>query len=217
MKKNISRATIDRLPLYYRMLKSFQEKGEQTISSEELSRPLKITPEQIRKDLTTFGNFGRKGVGYDIDELINKISQILGLQHHWHLAIIGVGHLGAALANYKNFSELGFKIVALIDTDERIIGSEINEVKIYDYKNLKSLVHRKQIDIGVITVPANSAQAVADSLVEANIRGIWNFAPVKLEVPENIPLINEDLSIGMCSLSYQLAKLEDSRSGYKIF
>ena len=126
MKKIIPQATIDRLPLYFRTLKLAEESGIQIISSEDLGQRLDIKPEQIRKDLASFGQFGKKGVGYYVGELNTRIQGILGLDNHWRLAIVGVGHLGAALANYANFVALGFEVAALFDTDERIIGSEIN-------------------------------------------------------------------------------------------
>lgn len=206
MKKNISKATLDRMPLYYRILRTAEENGVRVISSQELGKILNITPEQIRKDLTNFGQFGKKGIGYYVSDLKNKIENILGLQYHWRVAIVGAGHLGSALANYKNFPSTGFQIVALFDTDERIIGSEINSVKIYDFKKINSVATRKLIDIGVITVPEIHAQEVADALVSAGVLGIWNFAPTKLEVPKQITLVNEDLSIGLTSLSFHLTQ-----------
>ncbi|MBQ9441958.1 MAG: redox-sensing transcriptional repressor Rex [Selenomonadaceae bacterium] len=206
MEKKISQATLNRLPIYYRILCTAAESGIEIISSHELGKILNITPEQIRKDLTSFGNFGKKGIGYEVNDLKNKIENILGLQYHWRLGIVGAGHLGAALANYKNFPSLGFQIVALFDVDERIIGSEINGVKIYDFKKINSVATRKLVDIGVIAVSDIHAQKVADALVKAGVLGIWNFAPIKLNVPPQITLVNEDLSIGLTSLSYHLAQ-----------
>ena len=206
MEKNISQATLERMPLYYRTLCAAEEKGVAIISSQELGKILNITPEKIRKDLTLFGQFGKKGIGYYVGDLKNKIENILGLQYHWRLGIVGAGHLGSALANYKNFPSMGFQIVALFDTDERIIGAEINGVKVYDIKKINSVATRKLIDIGVITVPDTQAQDVANKLVEAGVLGIWNFAPIKLEVPPQITLVNEDLSIGLTSLSYHLTQ-----------
>ena len=205
MKKTISQATIDRLPLYFRTLRLVEEEM-QIISSDELGRRLDITPEQIRKDLATFGQFGRKGIGYDVRELKNKIENILGLQNKWRLAIVGVGHLGGALANYENFSSLGFSVVALFDNDEKIIGTEVNGMKINDISEMKKIVAAQSVDIGVITVPADEAQNVADSLIAAGVKGIWNFAPTKLNVPPIIPLVNEDLSVGLSALSYHMSQ-----------
>lgn len=205
MKKTISQATIDRLPLYFRTLRLVEEEM-QIISSDELGRRLDITPEQIRKDLATFGQFGRKGIGYDVRELKNKIENILGLQNKWRLAIVGVGHLGGALANYENFSSLGFSVVALFDNDEKIIGTEVNGMKINDISEMKKIVAAQSVDIGVITVPADEAQGVAEKLIAAGVKGIWNFAPTKLNVPPIIPLVNEDLSVGLSALSYHMSQ-----------
>ena len=207
MKKIISQATIDRLPLYFRTLRLAAESEDlPIISSEELGRRLDITPEQIRKDLATFGQFGRKGIGYDVCELKNKISNILGLQNHWRLAIVGIGHLGGALANYTNFASLGFSVVALFDRNKRVIGTEINGIEINDASNMKKIIAEQSVDIGVITVPANEAQNVADLLISAGVKGIWNFAPIKLSVTTTIPLVNEDLSVGLSALSYHMAQ-----------
>ena len=206
MKKIISQATIDRLPLYFRTLCSVDEEEISIISSEELGRRLDITPEQIRKDLATFGQFGRKGIGYDVRELKEKISNILGLHNHWRLAIVGVGHLGGALANYVNFASLGFSVVALFDKDRKIVGTKVNGIEVNAASAMKRIIKSKSVDIGVITVPAGVAQEVADKLVAAGIKGIWNFAPIKLNVPETIPLINEDLSIGLSALSYHMSQ-----------
>ncbi len=205
MKQTISKATIERLALYFRMLKSLQENGVQIISSEEMGRKLDITPVQIRKDLALFGQFGMKGIGYYTSELVNQIGNILGLNNRWNMAIVGVGHLGGALANYKNFPALGFNLVALFDKDIRIIGAEVHGIKISDIKNLKSIVTKRKIQIGVITVPATEAQDVANQLVEAGVKGIWNFAPTKIIVPPELQIVNEDLSISLSTLSYYIS------------
>jgi len=206
LKKIISQATIDRLPLYFRTLQLVEEEKTSIISSDELGKRLDITPEQIRKDLATFGQFGRKGIGYDVHELKNKISNILGLHNKWRLAIVGVGHLGGALANYVNFASLGFSVVALFDKDKKIIGSEVNGIKVNAVSAMKKIIAKRAVDIGVITVPATEAQEVADKLIKAGVKGIWNFAPVKLNVPSEIPLVNEDLSIGLSALSYHMSQ-----------
>ncbi len=206
MKKIISQATIDRLPLYFRTLRLVEDEEMQIISSEELGRRLDITPEQIRKDLATFGQFGRKGIGYDVHTLKNNIGNILGLQNKWRLAIVGVGHLGGALANYVNFAPMGFSVVALLDINEKIVGNVINGVEIDDSSRMNEVILKKSVDIGVITVPASEAQGVAEQLIAAGVKGIWNFAPIKLNVPPDIPLVNEDLSVGLSALSYHMSQ-----------
>lgn len=202
--QTISKATIDRLPLYYRTLRLAQDDGMDIISSDELGRRLELTPEQIRKDLALFGQFGKKGVGYYVNELKFNVGKILGLDNHWNIAIVGIGHLGVALANYQNFIALGFNLVALFDNDPNIIGKTVNHVKVKSINELQSCAKNLKIDIGVIAVPAQFAQQVADKLVKANIKGIWNFAPVKMRVPEDVKIVNEDLSVGLSRLSYYI-------------
>lgn len=202
--QTISKATIDRLPLYYRTLRLAQDDGMDIISSDELGRRLELTPDQIRKDLALFGQFGKKGVGYYVNELKFNVGKILGLDNHWNIAIVGIGHLGVALANYQNFIALGFNLVALFDNDPNIIGKTVNHVKVKSIDELQSCAKNLKIDIGVIAVPAQFAQQVADKLVKANIKGIWNFAPVKMRVPEDVKIVNEDLSVGLSRLSYYI-------------
>ena len=202
----ISGATIDRLPLYFRTLRLVQDEGRDIISSDELGRRLGITPEQIRKDLASFGQFGKKGVGYYVNELKRNVGNILDLDNHWNIAVVGIGHLGAALANYQNFLALGFNLVALFDQDPHVIGMVVNHVKVEDSRRIKEIVRERQIHIGIIAVPAAFAQSVADELVEAGVKGIWNFAPIKMQVPETMHIVNEDLSIGLSSLSYYLTR-----------
>ncbi|MDR7867212.1 MAG: redox-sensing transcriptional repressor Rex [Sporomusaceae bacterium] len=202
----ISKATIDRLPLYFRTLRLIQQEGTEIISSEELGRRIGVTPEQIRKDLASFGEFGKKGVGYFVRELIRNIGEILGLHRNWNIAIVGVGHLGWALANYRNFASLGFNLAAVFDVDPAKIGQLIGGVEIFSLDRLEEVARERNIHIGVITVPAESAQAVADKLVAAGVRGIWNFAPIKLNVAENVRLVSEDLSVGLSSISYYLSR-----------
>ncbi len=202
----ISKATIDRLPLYFRTLRLIQQEGTEIISSEELGRRIGVTPEQIRKDLASFGEFGKKGVGYFVRELIRNIGEILGLHRNWNIAIVGVGHLGWALANYRNFASLGFNLAAVFDVDPAKIGQLIGGVEIFSLDRLEEVARERNIHIGVITVPAESAQAVADKLVAAGVRGIWNFAPIKLNVADNVRLVSEDLSVGLSSISYYLSR-----------
>ena len=202
----ISKATIDRLPLYFRTLRLVQDEGIDVISSDELGRRLGITPEQIRKDLASFGQFGKKGVGYYVNELKHNVGGILGLDNHWNIAVIGIGHLGAALANYQNFVSLGFNLVALFDQDPKVIGTVQNHVKVEDVRELAQIVRERHVDIGIIAVPAAFAQEVADRLVAAGVKGIWNFAPIKMQVPDSMHIVNEDLSIGLSRLSYYITR-----------
>ena len=202
----ISKVIIDRLPLYFRTLRMSRDEGMQIISSEELGQRLGISPEQIRKDLASFGQFGKKGVGYYIVELISNIGGILGLDHNWHIAVIGLGHLGWALAHYRKFDSLGFKLVAMFEVDPNKIGQCINGIQVSHIDYLKEVMQEQTIHIGIIAVPESEAQEVADKLVAAGVRGIWNFAPRKINVPDTVRIINEDLSVGLSSLSFHLAR-----------
>lgn len=202
--KNFPRATIARLPLYYKALRFLDNEDVVTTSAMELAKILNITPETLRKDLNYFGHFGIKGAGYDVLYLKNKIENILGLQNFWRLAIIGVGNLGAALANYEKITEWNFIIAALFDIDENKIGEEINGVRIYDFNKFVPISRRKLIDIGVIAVPDTAAQNVADTFVEAGIKGIWNFTAAKIEVPQGFTVIDENLMAGLGTLSFYL-------------
>ena len=186
----ISKATIDRLPLYFRTLRLLQDEGRDIISSDELGRRL-----------------GIKGVGYYVNELKRNIGGILGLDNHWNIAIVGIGHLGVALANYQNFVTLGFNLVALFDQDPNVIGRTVNHVKVEDVRRLKAIVKERNIQIGIIAVPAAFAQGVADLLVDAGVKGIWNFAPIKMKVPETMHIVNEDLSVGLSTLSYHITRM----------
>lgn len=210
---SISKATVDRLPRYYRCLRLLSDEGIDIASSEELGRRLAINPEQIRKDLAAFGQFGKKGVGYYVAELKENIGGILGLDRHWSAAIVGMGHLGAALANYQGIARLGFRIAALFDADPVVIGTRLGTRRVEDVVHLGEIVAERRIEIGVIAVPAAHAQETADRLVAAGIRGIWNFAPIKLSVPESIPFVSEDLSVGLSSLSYYLTHNGSENNG----
>ncbi|MBP2639756.1 MAG: redox-sensing transcriptional repressor Rex [Firmicutes bacterium] len=208
MKDNIviSKATIDRLPLYFRTLKQVEEEGVIIISSEELGRRIGITPEQIRKDFASFGEFGKKGVGYFVRELLRNVGEILGLHRNWNIAIVGVGHLGWALANYINFEGLGCNLQAIFDIAPHIVGRQIKDIVVDHFDNLEAVIKERHIHIGVITVPNSQAQAVVDRLTAAGIKGIWNFATIKVHVPEGTCLVNEDLSMGLSSVSYYLTR-----------
>lgn len=202
----ISKATIDRLPLYFRTLRLAQEEGAAIISSEELGKRLGITPEQIRKDLASFGQFGKKGVGYFVGELKRNVGEILGLNNHWNLAVVGIGHLGAALANYQNFISLGFQMQALFDNNPAVVGQVIGGHTVEDIAALEAVVKARDVHIGIVAVPAAAAQEIADRLVRAGVKGIWNFAPIKISVPDSMHIINEDLSVGLSSLSYHITR-----------
>jgi len=203
-KKHVPKATLERLSLYYKTLQNLDNEEVVTTSAIELAEILDIKPEKIRKDLSMVGKFGMKGLGYDVIHLKTNIANILGLQNYWRLAIIGVGNLGAALANYEKISDWGFVIAALFDIDENKIGEEINGVRVYDFKKFASISRRKLIDIGVIAVPDDAAQEVANTLIEAGVKGIWNFTAVQIDAPKNVKVVDENLMTGLSALSFYL-------------
>ena len=204
-KTMISKATVDRLPVYFRTLQQLKDTGIEVISSEELGRRIGFSPEQIRKDFAMFGEFGKKGVGYYVEYLISKINDILGLNRIWNTCIVGYGHLGNALAHHQNFSNLGFKLQAVFDADEVKIGQKVQEdVEIFSTHKIEEIIREKQIEIGIISVPAANAQQVADLLTQAGVKGIWNFSPTRIEIPSHVVMISEDLSIGLSTLSYYI-------------
>jgi len=195
------RSSIFRLSLYYRVLK---EKVNESISSSELAELAGVNASQVRKDLSQFGQFGIRGKGYKGDELRRHLQGILGLDRKWCIALIGVGNLGFALLNYSGFRKDGFKFCAAFDNSLAKIGKTWGGVKIHDISELNETIHKKDIKIGIITVPAREAPKIADMLVEAGIKGILNFAPVKIDVPKDVKLVNVDLSIQLEGLSYYL-------------
>ena len=182
--------SITRLAIYLRLLEDYlrARDAKSTINSEELARFLNMNPHQIRKDLSYFGKFGERGVGYRIDELKEGISRILGLDKKWNLCLCGLGNLGYALFAYKGFRELGFNIKAIFDSDEKKIGRRLSGIKIYSPKNIQKIIKEMKIDIAIITAPTAAAQYLTDRLVKAGIRAILNFAPLKLNVPERVRL-----------------------------
>lgn len=203
--KKISESTIHRLSIYYRALVILENENYKTISSKELARREKLTPAQVRKDLSFFGSFGTRGLGYPVVELRLRIAEIMGLNRLWDVALIGVGNIGSALVSYKEFSKQGFNIKLIFDNDQRKIGSNHKGIKVSDMKNLKQLLSQEKIDIAIIAVPAHVAQLVADEVVEAGITAILNFAPINLRLPENVILRNQNMCIELEHLSFALA------------
>lgn len=200
----ISEAVVRRLPVYLRYLEQLKERSIRTVSSLELGNQLDMNPAQIRKDLAYFGEFGRKGIGYEVLYLVDKIKQILKLDHELSVVLVGTGHLGIALSNYNNYKRDKLTIVALFDADPNKVNTEIGTLRIQPLHELKETVSRLQIKMGIITVPAHSAQEVADALVEAGIKAILNFAPIKLRVPPKVIVRTSDLTMELQALAYYM-------------
>lgn len=202
--RRISESTVRRLSVYYRVLSGLEKEGAATVSSRELAQRERLTPAQVRKDLSFFGSFGTRGLGYPVKELREKIAKILGLNRNWSVAVVGAGNIGSALVSYKEFQKQGFLIKQIFDNDLRKIGSNHKGIVVSDVKNLKEELKAQNIDIVVIAVPGAAAQGVVDEAVSAGVRAILNFAPVSLKVPANISLRNENMSMELEQLSYFL-------------
>ncbi len=202
----IPKTTIQRLPLYYRCLQKLAASDEEVVSSKNLGETLGIPPTQVRKDLSYYGEFGRRGVGYEVSSLIKDLERILGLDTTWKIALVGAGNLGRALVNYEGFRRIGLEIVKVFDADLGKIGHRVEGLEVRGVNDFERVVREAQIEIGVIAVPASSAQEVADRMIESGITVIWNFAPVRVRVPEEVVIRNEDLSVGLISLVYQLIR-----------
>lgn len=201
-KKNVSMAVIKRLPKYHRYLKELMRNDVDRISSKELGEKIGFTASQIRQDLNNFGDFGQQGYGYNVKDLYKQISLILGLDKDYTGVIIGAGNLGQAIANYNRFSELGLSIDCIFDANPKLVGMRIRDIEIKDIDTLSEFLQENSIDIGIICVPRINAQKVSDMLVKGGIKGIWNFAPVDLVVPDDVKVENVHLSESLLTLVY---------------
>ena len=202
--KRISESTIHRLSLYYRALSLLEKDNYETVSSKELAKREKLTPAQVRKDLSFFGSFGTRGLGYPVQELKIKIASILGIDRSWRVALIGIGNIGSALVSYKEFQKQGFQIVKLFDNDQRKIGSNHKGIVVSDVKNLQSELKEAKIEMVILAVPATVAQYIVDDVVRAGVKSIFNFAPLNLKVPEDVYLRNENMAMELEYLSFAM-------------
>lgn len=202
----IPQVSIYRLAIYLREVGKLEREGRQYISSQELGRLVGIDPAQLRKDLSYFGQFGEVGKGYHISKLCTNLKRILKLyRRNWKVALAGVGNLGSALISYRGFQEMGFIIVVAFDKDPKKVGREISGIRVYHVDQMEGLIRRFKVRIGIIAVPADAAQGVADIMVRAGVKSILNFAPVKLNVPERVILRNVDLSTELMSIPYYIS------------
>jgi redox-sensing transcriptional repressor len=199
-------ATVTRLSSFYRVLQEFERDGIETISSKGLAERCAVNPAQVRKDLSIFGNFGRRGLGYNVRQLRGELGGILGLGRTWCVALVGAGNLGHALFAYKGFQLQGFAILHVFDVDAGKVGQVWGQVRIQHLSELKQVAAREPIDIAIVAVPAAAAHEVTAAVVAAGIRGILNFTPGQITTPDTVAVRNVDLSIAMESLSYALVK-----------
>lgn len=203
-KTMISMAVIRRMPKYRRYLSELLNNDIDRISSKELSEKMGFTASQIRQDLNCFGDFGQQGYGYNVRELYNEINKILGLTATYTTIIVGAGNIGQAVANYSSFIKLGFILKGIFDKNPKLAGLKIRDVEIQDVDNLGSFLANNKIDIGILCIPREQAQSVADVLTGSGIKAIWNFAPVDLNVPSDVVGENVHLSESILTLSYRL-------------
>lgn len=206
--RKVSESTVARLSLYLRLLNELKAEGVLTLSSEELARRGGTTAAQVRKDLSLFGTFGKRGLGYSVPELIKAIRSILGLERRWRVALVGAGRIGLALLGYEDFRTQGFHIEAVFDRDPAKVGQIRHGLAIRSDAELESALSNEGIDIVIVAVPAEAAQAVVGRVVAAGIRGILNFAPVKLHVPPGVALKNVNMTVELEALSYTLASAQ---------
>ncbi|MDQ0875169.1 redox-sensing transcriptional repressor [Paenibacillus sp. V4I3] len=202
--QKISEAVVRRLPIYLRFLNELAMKNVSTVSSQDLGQKLDLNPAQIRKDLAYFGEFGKKGIGYDIAYLIEKIRQILKLDRHIQVALVGAGNLGRALCNYNTYLRNDMKIVAVFDALPSKAGESINNLIVQPMHEMKNVLSELGVRIGIITVPANEAQIVANQFIECGIEAILNFAPVIIRVPPEVRVHHADFTTELQSLAYYL-------------
>jgi len=201
----IPEATVQRLSIYSRHLAQLISEGVVTVSSGEIARGVGVSSAQVRKDLAYFGEFGTRGVGYNVQELYSHVMRILGLNHSWNVMIVGAGKLGSALAVYKGFEDRGFKVRSVLDVSEKRIGQKLGDLVVEHLDVLEDRVARESIDIGIVTVPAAAAQEVTDKLIRAGVKAILNFSPRVLKVPDFVVLRNVDLSVNLEVLSFNLS------------
>jgi redox-sensing transcriptional repressor len=198
----VPQAVVNRLSLYLRELQHLVRDGNETASSTQIGKLLGFTDAQVRKDLAYFGPFGYPGVGYRCQELIDAIKKILGTNLEWPVVLIGAGNLGRALLGYRGFGNQGFRVVAAFDGDPKKVGSKIDGIDVLPLEELKQTIQLQKIRIAILAVPSPSAQAVAETLVEAGISGILNFAPVTLTVSKEVHVVGVDLAIELEQLAY---------------
>ncbi|HTI62178.1 MAG TPA: redox-sensing transcriptional repressor Rex [Gemmatimonadaceae bacterium] len=206
--KRIADSTVRRLSAYLRFLEDFEHRGLTTISSEELARRGGTTSAQVRKDLSFFGSFGKRGLGYSVPELAGRLREILGLGREWRVIIVGAGKIGAALAQYRGFRQRGFNILAAYDINAEKIGRRLEGIQVRDIGQLERDIQREHPDIVVLTVPAEEAQSLVDRVVRAGVKAILNFAPTQLHAPSDVSIKTVNMAMELEGLSFALTNRE---------
>jgi redox-sensing transcriptional repressor len=203
--RKVAESTVRRLSLYLRFLEEFEEQGIDTVSSGALASRGGTTSAQVRKDLSFFGSFGKRGLGYPVPELAERMRGILGLKRRYRVGMIGAGKIGSALVQYRGFKQRGFDIVAIFDSDPSKIGRQWNGLTVQDISGLEKELGREPLDMAVLVIPGDVAQAVTDRLVRLEVKAILNFAPVQLTVPDDVVVKTVNLALELETLSYALA------------
>lgn len=207
--RKISMAVIRRLPRYYRYLGELLDNGVTKISSRELSEKMKVTASQIRQDLNNFGGFGQQGYGYNVEYLHAEIAKILGLDKQHNMIIVGVGNLGQALANYGSFGKRGFHLVGLFDVNPRLIGMSIRGLEVRDIDEMEAFVKSNHVDVAILTMPKTKVKQTAEKLAAWGVKGLWNFSPVDLYLPDTVQVENVHLSHSLMTLAYKIHESGD--------
>ena len=202
--KRIADSTVRRLSAYLRFLEDFEARGLTTISSEELANRGGTTSAQVRKDLSFFGSFGKRGLGYSVPELAGRLREILGLGREWRVFIIGAGKIGAALVQYRGFRQRGFTILAAYDNNRDKIGRELEGLPVRDIQLLERDIAREKPDIVVLTIPGEEAQQIVDRVVKAGVKAILNFAPTQLQAPADVAIKTVNMAMELEGLSFAL-------------
>jgi redox-sensing transcriptional repressor len=198
----IPEATIARLPVYHRCLLQLQAEDRPTVSSEQLADLAGVNAAKVRKDLSYFGTYGTRGVGYEVDQLLVEVRRELGLTHDWPCVIVGAGNLGSALAKFAGFTDRGFSVVAVVDVDPAKVGRRLGDLVVHHQDDLAGLVERHDIIIGIITTPPAAAQEAAERLVEAGVNSVLNFAPTVLDVPTDVLVRDVDVAVELQILAF---------------
>jgi redox-sensing transcriptional repressor len=206
--ESIPNPAVRRLSLYLRQLENVESKGRRTISSKQLGESLRLTDAQVRKDLAYFGQFGHPGIGYKVEDLILELRKILGTDKTWNVVLVGAGNVGRAMSGYRGFDKKGFRVVGVFDNDPSKIGKKLGGFTIQPLAEIAQAVQQHSVKLAILAVPADSAQDVADQLIDAGIRGLLNFAPVSLSVTPKAALQTVDMSVQLEQLAFQVTFLD---------
>lgn len=208
MSPKVSDSTIRRLSHYLRILEALDRQGGGTVSSDHLAEAAGTTAAQVRKDLSLFGSFGKRGLGYQVADLAERVRDILGLGRPWRVALVGAGRIGSALFEYRDFRRRGFHIVAVLDRDPAKVGVQWGDVPVEDVEAVESVLEREAVEVVILTVPAPAAQEIVDRVVAAGVRGILNFAPIQLRTPPGVFVHDVNMVMELEALSFDLTNRE---------